>query len=99
MSDHVHVLFQLSKNHALSKVIGGVKGESSKWLKDTFPKLCDFSWQGGYGAFSVSASHLDSVCDYIARQPEHHLKRTFQDEFRAFLAKYNVEYEEKYVWN
>ena len=61
--------------------------------------LKKFSWQSGYGAFSVSQSHLDQVIRYVERQEEHHKRVTFQDEFRAFLERYNVEYDERYVWD
>ena len=99
VSDHVHILFRLSKNKPLANVIGSIKGESSIWLSETFPEIVEFSWQAGYGAFSVSASHIDSVVDYINRQAEHHRKRTFKDEFREFLEKYDVDYAERYVWD
>ena len=82
VADHIHVLFRLSKNVALSKVIGSIKGESSKWLKEVFPELQSFAWQGGYGAFSVSASHLDRVTNTLMDRP-----KTFKEEFRAFLIK------------
>ena len=99
VADHVHVLFRLSKNKALANVIGSIKGESSIWVSKTFPKIRGFAWQLGYGAFSVSASHVDPVVDYINRQAEHHRKRTFKDEFREFLERYDVEYDERYLWD
>ena len=99
VADHVHVLFHLSKNHALSSVIGSIKGESSKWLKTAYPTLQSFAWQGGYGAFSVSASNVESVVAYIGAQVEHHRRRDFKDEFRAFPRKYEVEFDERYVWD
>lgn len=99
VADHVHVLFRLSKNHALAAVVGSIKGESSKWVKETFPDLLKFAWQGGYGAFSVSASQVDNVTAYIADQEEHHRTKTFEEEFRAFLTNYHVDYDERYVWD
>ncbi|MBI4945203.1 MAG: transposase, partial [Bacteroidetes bacterium] len=56
-------------------------------------------WQDGYGAFSINPAEVDTVIDYITNQNEHHSKKTFQDEYRAFLKKYRVEYDEKYVWD
>ena len=99
VADHVHVLFRLSKNRALSAVIGSIKGESSKWLKEAFPELRLFAWQGGYGAFSVSASKVESVAEYIANQAEHHRTVGFKEEFRNFLVKCEVDFDERYVWD
>jgi REP element-mobilizing transposase RayT len=99
VADHVHILFCLSKNHALAKVIEEVKKGSSKWLKTQAPELRGFHWQAGYGAFSVSQSNVEQVKRYIERQEEHHRKRTYQDEFRAFLKRYEIEYDERYVWD
>jgi putative transposase len=95
----VHPLFRLSKNHALSKVIGQIKGESSKWLKETFPDLSKFSWQSGYAAFSVSESKVEDVTTYISNQREHHRTQTFKEEFRLFLKRHQVEYQEQYLWD
>ena len=98
-TDHIHILCALSKKMALVKLIEEVKRESSKWMKTKHTSLQDFYWQDGYGAFSVNPSEIDTVKVYIANQHEHHSKRTFQDEYRAFLKKYNVEYDERYVWD
>ena len=76
-----------------------LKTSSSKWLKTQSPDLAAFSWQRGYGCFSVGPTDLDSLCAYIDQQEEHHRTRTFQDEFRMFLKKYGVEYDEAYVWD
>jgi putative transposase len=99
VADHVHLLFHLSKNHALAKVIEEVKKGSSKWLKTRGPAFQGFHWQAGYGAFSVSQSHVDQVLRYIEGQAEHHLKRSFEDEFRMFLQRHQVEFDERYVWD
>ena len=99
VGDHVHVLFRLSKNIALATLIGKVKGQSSNWMKEAFPGVPGLSWQNGYGAFSVSASRVDDAIRYISRQAEHHRKRSFKEEFREFLEKYGVEYDERYVWD
>ena len=97
-TDHVHILCMLSKKIALMKLIEEVKSHSSKWLKTKDKLLENFYWQDGYGAFSVTPSEVDKVIAYIANQNEHHKKLTFQDEYRAFLKRYNVEFDEKYVW-
>jgi hypothetical protein len=76
-----------------------VKRTSSGWVKGLSPKLASFHWQGGYAAFSVSQSNLKDVIAYIENQEEHHKRVTFQDEYRAFLHAYGVEYDERYVWD
>ena len=81
------------------KLLEEVKSHSSKWMKTKDEMLKNFYWQDGYGAFSVNPSEIDTVIEYIANQHEHHSKKTFQDEYRAFLKKYNVEYDERYVWD
>lgn len=98
VEDHVHVLFCLSKNHALCEVVEEVKRDSSKWLKAQGPEFAEFYWQNGYGAFSVSPSLEDTVRRYIANQEEHHKKMSFQDEFREFCRRHGVEFDEHYVW-
>ena len=97
--DHAHILCCLSKNLSLSKLIEEIKTSSSKWIKGKEPSLAQFHWQSGYGAFSVSQSHLNAVIQYIRRQEEHHRKVTFQEEFRVFMKKYRVAYDERYVWD
>ena len=99
VEDHAHLLFALSKNHALKKVVEEVKKGSSKWIKTKGSAFIDFYWQGGYGAFSVSPSNVAAVREYIATREEHHRKVTFQEEFRAFLEKHGIEYDERYVWD
>ncbi len=98
-TDHIHILCMLSKKIALMKLLEEVKSHSSKWAKTKGEYLKDFYWQDGYGAFSVNPSEVDAVMAYIANQQEHHSQRTFQDEYRLFLKKYNVEYDERYVWD
>ena len=97
--DHVHALFVLSKNHALRKVIEEVKKGSSKWIKTQERTFAAFHWQNGYGAFSVSQSHVAQARRYIEHQSDHHRTRTFQDELRLFLRRYGIEYDERYVWD
>lgn len=98
-TEHIHILCMLSKKIALMKLIEEVKSHSSKWIKTKGETLKNFYWQDGYGAFSVNPSEVDVVKAYIENQKEHHKKITFQDEYRAFLKKYNVEYDERYVWD
>ncbi|MGD2109809.1 MAG: transposase [Phycisphaerae bacterium] len=98
VEDHVHALLRFSKNRAFSGVVQELKTSTSKWLKTKGGMLSKFAWQNGYGAFSVSASQLTSVRDYIADQEMHHQTVTFQDEFRTFLSRHGVEFDERYVW-
>ena len=99
VEDHVHSLFALSRKHAIASVIKEVKRTSSSWVKRASPKQRKFHWQGGYAAFSVSQSNLADVVRYIENQEEHHKRVTFQDEYRAFLKAYEVEFDERYVWD
>lgn len=98
-TDHVHILCLLSKKIALVKLLEEVKSHSSKWIKTQDARLANFYWQNGYGAFSVNPSEVETVIKYISNQHAHHAKKTFQEEYRAFLKKYRVEYDEKYVWD
>lgn len=97
--DHAHLLFLMSRTHTVSDVVGGVKKSATDWLRPRDAALAGFRWQAGYGVFSVSASNVDQVRRYIQNQREHHRKQTFQEEFRLFLEKYEVEYDERYVWD
>jgi REP element-mobilizing transposase RayT len=99
VEDHVHILCRLSKNLGVAVLIRELKRESSKWVKENRPELVDFHWQNGYGAFSVSPSHVDALKEYIKNQEEHHRSETFQEEFRRLLKKYGIEYDERYVWD
>lgn len=98
-TDHVHLLCFLSKKVALMDLLEEVKKRSSKWIKEKGKAYENFYWQRGYGAFSVNPAETDVVVRYIENQHAHHQKKSFQDEFRAFLKKYNVEYDERYVWD
>ena len=98
VTDHVHALFVLSKNHSIAQIVYEVKRSSSKWIKTQSSEYKKFHWQSGYGAFSVSQSHVGQVQRYILRQEQHHRKVTFQDEYRESLKRYKVEYDERYVW-
>ena len=99
VADHIHILFVQSKNHAPAKVIEQVKTGSSKWIKTKGAGYADFAWQGGYGEFSVSHSHVDAVREYIRAQAEHHAKVDFMDEFRRFCEKNGKPLDEKHAWN
>jgi REP element-mobilizing transposase RayT len=98
-ADHVHVLSLLGRSITLADWVKELKRVSSQWLKDQSPALSGFAWQAGYGAFSVSASQLDTVTAYIRTQEEHHRLTSFQDEYRAFLKKYRLVCDERYVWD
>ena len=99
VEDHVHILCLLSKSIALSELVGKVKANSSKWMKKKGEQYDDFYWQKGYGGFSVNPLETDVVVKYIQSQEEHHKKRTFQEEYRLFLKKYEIEFDERYVWD
>ncbi|MCX6350838.1 MAG: transposase, partial [Bacteroidetes bacterium] len=92
-------LFMLSKKIALMKLVEEVKSHSSKWMKTKAESLSNFYWQNGYGAFSVNPTEIEKVIAYIDNQKVHHQTNGFQDEFRLFLNKYKVEYDERYVWD
>ena len=93
--DHVHLLVKLRPDRALSDVLRDLKANASGWMHDVFPGLKDFSWQRGYGAFTVSQSNVEKVRDYIARQKEHHQKKSFRDEFKELLQANGIEYDER----
>ena len=99
VDDHIHVLFTLSRNYAIKTLVEKVKTSSSKWLKSKGPRFRTFAWQNGYGAFSVSQSAVASARRYIVHQSEHHRRLTFQEEFRRFLERYEVAYDDRYVWD
>jgi len=99
VSDHVHLLINLSRKIALMDLIEKIKTSSSKWIKTKGPGLENFYWQHGYGGFSVNPKQVEIVRNYISNQENHHKKSTFQDEYRTFLKKYEVEYDERYVWD
>ena len=96
--DHVHALVMAPPTIAPSQIAQYLKGDSSKWIHETFPELQDFAWQEGYGAFTVSKSNLEAVVAYIQNQRAHHHHKSFQEEYLEFLQKHGVEYDERYVW-
>ena len=99
VADHVHILFRLGRRIEVSDLVMELKRDSSKWVKDQSPNLSGFYWQNGYGAFSISPSHVEPLRTYIANQEEHHKKESFQDEFRRLLTIYDLEWDERYVWD
>ncbi len=99
VEDHVHIFCRLGKTWAVADLVRELKRESSKWLKERSPELAAFYWQNGYGAFSVSPDHRDAVATYITNQEDHHARETFQDEFRGILTEYQLDYDERYVWD
>jgi len=97
VADHVHLLIGLRATHRLADLLRDVKRASSAWVHETIRDR-QFSWQDGYGAFSVSASVLEKVKRYIANQEQHHRKKSFQEEYVEFLKSSGVEYDEHYLW-
>ena len=97
MADHVHMLIRIRPALAVAEVARVVKTNSSRWARAKWKM--EFAWQTGYGAFSVSESNVRAISRYIAAQEEHHKKRTFQEEYVAFLKKNNVAYDERYIWD
>ena len=97
--DHAHLLFVMTRTETLSDVVGQVKKSANDWLRSRGPQFANFYWQGGYAVFSVSQSAVDEVREYIRNQREHHKRVLFQDEFRSFLKRYEIEFDERYVWD
>jgi putative transposase len=98
-ANHVHLLIRESKSVADQDFMGQLKGDSSRWMNQCFSDRPRFSWQDGYGWFSVSPADVETAAGYIRNQKEHHKTLTFEDEFRQFLRKYGVAYDERYVWD
>ncbi len=98
VTDHVHSLFALSRTVSQAEIVEEVKKSSSKWMK-VEGGIPGFSWQAGYGAFSIGESQAETVIAYIRNQAEHHRKMTFQEEFRKILERYKISYDERYVWD
>jgi REP element-mobilizing transposase RayT len=97
--DHVHLLFRLSRTSTLAQVVEAIKSGSSKWMKGKGPRWAGFYWQAGYGAFSIGEPGVEALRRYIANQKERHRRRSFQEEYRQFLETYQIEYDERYVWD
>jgi putative transposase len=99
VADHVHLAVRLGRTISQADLIEKIKKTSSVWIKEQGNAYHSFFWQRGYGAFSVGYSQLDSLIRYIDQQEEHHRTRTFQEEYRAMLQKYHIEFDERYVWD
>ena len=97
--DHVHLLFCMNRTDSIADVVGKLKASSSSWISERPGDYRGFSWQNGYGAFSVSAPGVEEIEAYIDNQVEHHKTVSFKDEYRRFLEKYNLDYDERYVWD
>lgn len=98
MHDHIHLYASLPSTISLAEFVNAVKSNSSRWVHETFPNRRGFAWQEGYGAFSVSKSEEPNVIKYIRDQKEHHQKHNFKDEFLRFLERYEIDYDECYLW-
>ncbi len=99
VEDHIHILASLSRTMTISKLIEELKKGSSKWIKTKNTQYFDFSWQNGYAALSIGYSNVKALREYIQNQNEHHKKNLFQDEMRLFLNKYEISFDEKYIWD
>jgi len=98
VGDHIHLLFPLPRTFALADLVREIKTGATGWIRQK-TRSRRFHWQAGYGAFSVSPGHKVAVVRYIAGQQEHHRAVTFQEEYRRLLAKYGIEFDERYVWD
>jgi REP element-mobilizing transposase RayT len=99
MADHIHILVSIKPNVSISDLVRDIKANSSKWINDKGYIVGKFLWQEGFGAFSYAQSQLDTVIAYIDNQEIHHQKKTFKDEYIDLLQKFNIEYDEKYLFD
>jgi len=98
-SNHIHLLVSTSKNHLLPDIIGAIKRDSSKWIKNKGGGLTSkFSWQDGYSAFTVGHTQISAIKNYISGQKEHHAEQLFEDEMRGFYRRYEIDFDEEYIW-
>ena len=97
--DHAHILFIMSRTETISNVVGKIKKSSNDWLREQGPEFRDFYWQAGFAVFSVSQSNVGEVREYIRRQREHHGRLSFQEEYRTFLRRHEIDFDEHYVWD
>ena len=98
IGDHVHVLCLLSRNETVSHLVEEIKRNSSRWIKTLGQEYECFAWQGGYAVFSVSESLINKTIEYVIKQKEHHKKLSFNEEYIQFLKLYNIDYDERYVF-
>lgn len=96
-ADHVHILARLRQDKAVSKLVGEIKANSSGWIARTFLQMSSFSWQEGYGAFTVSESQVLKVQTYVAKQEEHHRAVSFVEELKTMLKAHRLPYDERYL--
>lgn len=96
-ADHIHILAGIKPDKSISELVREIKSNSSKYVNEQKWTPVKFQWQEGFGAFSYSHSQLTSVINYITHQEEHHKKKLFAEEYKAFMKKFNVEYDEKYI--
>lgn len=99
MPDHLHIFLSMKPDMAISDLVRIVKSESTKFINDHQLVSGKFSWQEGFGAFSYSESQIDTVVNYVLHQPEHHKQKSFKEEYVTFLKRYNIEYNEKYLFD
>jgi len=99
VEDHVHMLMDIGKQALPINIVAKVKKASSKYIKTFGNEYSNFYWQAGYGMFSVGPTHLKDVRQYVENQVEHHKRVTFNDEFRTFLNRYEIDFDERYVWD
>lgn len=99
MPEHIHLLAILPPKIAVSNALRDMKANSSKWIHETKSGLVSFAWQDGYAAFTVSKSQVDPVRHYIREQKEHHRQRDYKVELLSLLARHEVEYDERYIWD
>lgn len=97
-ANHAHLLVSFSKTLAVSDLLLEIKRDSSHWIKTKGAAFAGFHWQDGYGAFTIGESQVEALIQYIRNQKEHHHTRTFEDEYRALLRLYRIEFDERYVW-
>lgn len=98
MPDHIHIFFGMRPSQSLSDLMKAVKGDSSEWINKRGVTKHKFSWQAGYGAFSYVKSQVPKVIQYIQNQEEHHRKKTFTEEYLAFLEAFEIEYDERFIF-
>lgn len=98
-ANHIHLLISLGKKVDIPELVGDIKRSSSSWVKKQGANYGNFYWQKGYGAFSIGQSQVPTVTNYIKNQKEHHEQQDFKDEYRVLLTKYEIDYDEKYVWD
>lgn len=98
VADHIHIFIGMRPTQSIADLMQDIKGNSSKWINEKKFLNVKFEWQGGYGAFSYSKSHVQNVINYVKNQEKHHAKQTFRDEYIEFLKKFDIEFDERYIF-